>query len=181
MENAFNEYIKTINDFTEIEETEMNESKAQKKDELQEYVTICEKRLLQLQNQKRKVMEQYAEEEIAFDEYKSLLEILNEKHETMQVELDTARLELPTVQKMPDIFKEDIIANLQENWDYLNNKERMMFLQRFVKKITVNIEKKNPRNSIARISGIEFNLFSEAPTKNRGLIRQTISEMKHKR
>lgn len=95
-------------------------------------------------------MEQYAGEEISFDEYKDLLKILNDKQETLQIELKIARQDLPEVAETPDLSKEDIIANLQENWEYLNNNERMIFLQRFVKKLPITVEKENPRSSIVK-------------------------------
>ena len=110
----------------------------------------AKKKLLQLQNHKKKVMEQYAGEEISFDEYKDLLKILNDKQETLQIELKIARQDLPEVAETPDLSKEDIIANLQENWEYLNNNERMIFLQRFVKKLPITVEKENPRSSIVK-------------------------------
>ena len=180
VEQAFSEYIKTINDLSEIEETDIENNKTKKERELQEYANECEKKLLQFQNHKRKVMEQYAGEEISFDEYKNLLAILNEKHDTMQNELKTARLELPKVAETPDICKDDIISNMQENWEYLNNNERMMFLQRFIKKLSIKVEKENARSSIVHIEDIEYNLFSEAPTKkNTGLIRQKIGNMRN--
>jgi len=178
VEAAFSEYIKKIDNLTEIEETEIENNKTKKERELQEYAENCEKKLLQLQNHKRKVMEQYAGEEISFDEYKKLLKILNEKEETLQDELKNTRSKLPEVAETPDLCKEDIIENMQENWDLLDNNERMIFLQRFVKKLSIKVEKENATVSNVSIESIEYNLFSQVPTKkNTGLIRQKISNI----
>ena len=182
MEIAFNEYIKRMPNLTEIEESDIENNRAKKERELREYAADCENKLLQVQSQKRKVMEQYAGDEISFEEYKSLLKILNDKHETLQNELHTARSELTSIAEIPDLRKDDIMENLREHWDLLNNNERMIFLHRFVKRLIITVEKENAKSNIVKIEGIEFNLFSQVPTKkDKGLIRQKIGNIHHAR
>jgi len=182
VENAFVEYIKMINDFTEAEEMEIENDREKIEREMSEYVANCERDLLKLQNRRRKIMEQYASDEISFEEYKSLLEILNRKQKTLENERNNAQMELPEMQKTPDLCKGDIIADLQENWELLNNNERMMFLQRFVKKLIIQVEKEHAKSNTVKIEGLEFNLYSEMPKKmEKGLIRQKMGEIQRER
>ena len=55
------------------------------------------------------------------------------------------------------IKKEDIIKNLKENWTFLNNEEKRLFLIKFVDKIMIVNEMKNSRRGIAKITDIKFN------------------------
>ena len=75
-------------------------------------------------------MEQYVDEEISFEEYKEMLSVFSDKMEGLEQELERVQAELPAVKESPDIAHEDIIANIQENWEYLSNNERMMFFYR---------------------------------------------------
>jgi len=177
LEAAFSEYIKIINDFTEAENVEIDNDRAKKERELQEYIMECERKLDNLDIHKKRVTEQYVSQEVSFEQYKDMVAVFTDKIEALEQELDRARADLPTVKESPDISHDDIIKNLQENWDYLNNGERMTFLQRFVKKIMIKIEKvQGARMNTVRIEGLEFNAVSEPPTKGqkKGIVRSKL-------
>ena len=160
VEKAFAEYIEKINDFTNVDSIPLeDERKANKEREQLEYIAICENKLNNIQNRKKHVMEQYVNEEITFEEYREMLEMLNKKCETLEMELEKSNKEIlmKTKTNSCTISHEDIILNLKENWHYLDNKQRMMFLQRFIKKIVVTIEKERANSNVVRIEEVVFN------------------------
>ena len=161
VETAFIEYIRGLNDFSEIDSLEFDNDNAKKERELLEYAGECERKLEALYARKKAIMEQYVNEEISFAEYRNLLSTVEEKLEAMSGELQKAKAELPSESEVPDIDKNDIIANIKENWDYLNNAERMMFLQRFVKRMVIRVEKEKARSNIVKIEKIEFRSVSQ--------------------
>jgi len=157
VEKAFAEYIGQINDFASVQDIDVQiQLQASKKQEQLEYISSCENKLKSLQNRKKRVMEQYVNEDITFEEYRELLEVSNKKCEAMESEIQKLIAELPTEQDN-SISNEDIILNLKENWSFLNNKERMIFLQRFVRKIVMLVVKTGARSSILTIKEVEFN------------------------
>ena len=157
VEKAFTEYIEQVNDFTTPQNMHIQaQSQESKRQEQLEQISSCESKLKNLQNRKKRVMEQYVNEDITFEEYRELLEMSNKKCEAMESEIQKLTSELPAEHDNP-IFNEDIILNLKENWSYLNNKERMIFLQRFVRKIVMLVVKTGARSSILTIKEVEFN------------------------
>ena len=161
MEKAFVEYIEKINDFTELENIDFGgENKTNEEHEQREYISVCENKLNNLHARKKRVMEQYVNEEIAFEEYRELLDVLNERFEVLENELYKLNLEISDKEKEVEsesISKEDIILNLKENWSYFDNKEKMMFLQKFVKKIVILVEKERKNWNIVTIKKVIFN------------------------
>jgi site-specific DNA recombinase len=158
VEVAFVEHIKTINDFSEFDDVTIDNDRAKKEYELQEYIQECERKLDNLQAHKKRITEQYVGEEVTFEQYKEMLEVFGDKFESSEQELRKAKAELPDVKETPEISHGDIIANLQENWDFLSNNEKMAFLQRFVKKIVIKVDKEHgTRLNTVKIEGLEFN------------------------
>jgi len=156
VESAFEKYIEQIDDFKNICNVDIEtEQKSKKKQEQLEYIDICENKLIGLQSRKKRIMEQYVSEEISFEEYRNLLEISNTKCAALESEIQNLTAEI-SVEEDSAICHEDIITNLKENWSYLNNKERMIFLQRFIKKIVMVVEKERVRSNIAIIKKVEF-------------------------
>ena len=158
IEQEFCEYIKKINDFSEIENTEIEDDSTKKENELLKYITDCEKKLIDLQGRKKNIMEQYINIEITFEDYKTMTALLNEKYENQEIELQKIKSEISSTKEIPNILEEDIISNLKENWDYLNNNEKMTFLQRFIKKIVIDVEKGQKNLNTVNIKKLEFNL-----------------------
>ena len=155
VETAFVEYIQQINDFSNVQEINIsNEQKEKERQEHLDYIAVCENKLKNLHNGKKRVMEQYVSEEITFEEYRELLEISNKKHEKLESELQKLYSEIP--EEESSVSHDDIILSLKENWKYLNNKEKMIFLQRFVKKIVMLVEKGSTRLSVVKIKSVEF-------------------------
>ncbi|MDR1700025.1 MAG: recombinase family protein [Lachnoclostridium sp.] len=167
IETAFIDYIKNVNDFTEIESVNIENNSMQEEIELLDNITDCEKKISNLQDRKKQLMEQYVSEELEFEEYRNMLDIINEKYDTLNKELQRLNSKISIEEEKPNISQEDIISNLNENWEYLNSKEKMIFLRRFVNKIVISVEKERRNSSIATIKNIEFNLSREVPNKDK--------------
>ena len=163
VEHAFNEYIKKVDDFSglEIDGLTIEDESTKNKQELQEYITDCETKQAKVLSQKKRIVEQYAREELDFDSYKEILAVLNDDYENLEKELSRIKTKMPTITSTPKISREDIISSIMENWKYLNNTEKMVFLQRFMKKIVINVEKERWNFNKVKVDSIEFNLSNE--------------------
>ena len=178
MELAFEEYIKIVSDFADIDDLSIDNDIEKKKLELDEYIAICEKKMVDITERKKSIMQQYVSGETVFEEYKSLLHMVNERYDATEQELSQAKAELAALDNKPNLSNDDIIVNLKENWDYLNNGERMAFLQRFVKKIIVRIEKVQKRSCIAKIEEVDFNPAIMLPENAKNPIRVSLNEVR---
>ena len=156
LESAFCDYIKNIDNFEPNDHYLENDSD-KREQELLEYITDCEKKLSVLTEKKNKLMEQLVNDEIAFEDYKAILSIMNEKFNRLGGELARSKTEVSSCKEAPTVSRQDIILNLKENWDYLTDNERMMFLQRFVKRIVVSIDKAPKIGCVATIEKLDFN------------------------
>lgn len=157
MEHAFIEYIQKINDLTDTKNVNIEDATQKSEQELLGYIIDIEKKLTDLQNRKRQVMERYVNGEMEFEEYKSILKITNDKYDGLDSELQRKKAELPNITATSKILPKDIILNIQKNWDKLDNSERKMFLQRFIKRITITVEKESKTSSMVKINTVEFN------------------------
>ena len=86
-----------------------------------------------------------------------MVRILNEKCDSLELELENMKHSTQEEQKSDLLSKEDVIADLKGNWNYLSNSERMMFLQKFVKKIIITVKKYGATNCEAVVENILFN------------------------
>ena len=154
VEQAFSEYIEKMNTFTEAENADIPSDN--NIEEVSENIIDCQNKLNNFQKKKQQVLEQYINEEISFAEYKEMVKVVNEKCTSLELELKNIKSSTQGEQKK-EILKEDIILNLKENWNYLTNSERMIFLQKFVKKIEMTVIKESSKSSVAIIQKIEFN------------------------
>ena len=156
MESLFNEHVAQNIPTLKAENAEIkNKETADKKQVILDYIAECEKKLKTYEERKKQVMTQYMENSITFEEYKELLEISNEQYVALINEIEKSKAEIP-IEKENPITRADIITELTENWERLNNKERFIFLQRFVKKIVINAEMKSKRKGKVSITSVEF-------------------------
>ena len=155
-EEKFFEYIEKIADLSQDINFQRDDDVAETRmAELTDYVIKCENKLITQERQRKNVMEQYMNEEITFDEYKQLIDISNQKCSALESEIEKAKSQIGT-QPQNKFSDKDIILNIKENWQYLNNDERMIFLQKFVKKIVIDTTKTG-KWSTCEIIDVEFN------------------------
>jgi hypothetical protein len=182
VENAFIKYIENIDEFTPVDKVKIDDNAAKKEDELLKYIADLERKNNDLQNRKKKITERYVNGEIMFEEYKEMIVIFKEKREALEGELQRTKADISLGKETPNILPEDVILNLKENWENLNNNEKMIFLQRFVKKINIKVEKEHEKSNIVKIQGIEFNPISK-PIKEKQekkAIRKNLKIARHR-
>jgi len=156
VEKAFCEYIEKIDIFSEIENLNIESDKDIEKEKNSKNIISCQNKINNFQKKKQQILEQYVSEEMTFAEYKEMLKVLNEKCDVLELELENMK-SIISEKSEEIISKEDIILDIKENWTYLNNSEKMMFLQKFVKKIVMTVEKYNKNFCTAVIQSVEFN------------------------
>ncbi|MCL2397297.1 MAG: recombinase family protein, partial [Defluviitaleaceae bacterium] len=158
LERAFVEYIERINDFTEAESIELTEeNQDNKRREQLEYIAICESKLSNLRDRKKRIMQRHVNGEIEFEEYRELLDVLNERFEALESELSKLSLESAKEEEVDSTSHMDIILSLKESWSYFSNKEKLMFLQRFVGRMVIVVEKERRNWNIVSIKEVTFN------------------------
>ena len=158
MERAFIEYIKNIDDLTENKGINIEETAKAAEQEILKSIVDNEKKLNKLQDRKRKIMSIFVKGEIEFEEYKNMISLMNEEHEMLEKTLQLKKAELPNIATTPEIVPDDVVTNIRENWENLDNTERMIFLHRFIKKINITVEKEKANSNIVRVKNIEFQL-----------------------
>ena len=156
MEIAFCEYIKKIRNITEYRTGSTEEKAKNAQQEMLKNIVDCEKRMNDLQIRKNHVMQRLVQGGIEFDEYKNIVGAFNENYNILENDLQIKKAELASVTQTPAISPEDIIKNIKENWEELSNSERMIFLQRFIKKISITVERINGNTNTVKINDIEF-------------------------
>lgn len=135
METSFLKYLKRIENF----KVEASKLDLIKEDYHLEKDCFLKKRKL-LEKKKRETRELYLNNNIKGDEYQIILKKLNESLEHLNLKLKTMIKPKGKEIKFEDI--KNVINNIRLNWEYLTNKERKIFLERFVKKIIVKKEDK---------------------------------------
>ena len=153
IEKAFREYMKKISDLEPIGEIQIEYQQKEKQkiiDLLQSYSNKQDK----LKNKQNEILSLYVDGRIEFSEYRSIKGKIDKERTDIQKEID--KLSIPE-DEPTTIMKEDIILNFNENWDNLTDEERRKFLMKFVKRITVSMEKAtNNHHWIVTVDNVEF-------------------------
>ena len=134
IENAFLNYLDNIKDL-EFDKSILKKEKININNntlELQEQIDKL--------NKKRKNMtELFSTDEIDYETYKEIKSVVDSKFEVLNNELNSISKEIQEDLTNEDVIKE-VIVNLKNNFIHLNNHEKKMFLERFVKEIKVRKE-----------------------------------------
>ena len=147
VESAFREYIERYEDFEEDVKSDViiNELPEDTTSLKAEYETL----LMKLLKKEKDIMTLYIKEQINFDEYNQMLEIIrSEKNAYADKLIEFENTELLNI----EFKKEDIITNFKDNWDELTNLERMQFLQTYIQAIYV----KRDEDREIRVKKLEF-------------------------
>ena len=135
IENAFINYLDNIKDLEfdknilKKEKTDINNSTSELKDQINK-----------LNNKKKETIKLFATDEIDYNAFNEIKNVIDEKIEVLNNELnsfnkDNNQEDLTNV----EVIKE-IVINLKNNFLHLNNHEKKMFLERFIKEIKVRKE-----------------------------------------
>ncbi len=155
VETAFMDYIEQIEDFSAINEIQLEENR-KAKDNNSKLIKKLNNQLKNLENKEKEILSSYVDNNLNFDRYIQLKDYIeDEKCKICKQLEEVSAIEEDTEEII--IKKEDIIKNLKENWTFLNNEEKRLFLIKFVDKIMIINEMKNSRRGIAKITDIKFN------------------------
>ena len=154
LETAFREYIDRIDPFSAGDKLELQRQE-QEKQRNQQLLQTYQEKLRQLERKEKEIMQHYVGDIIDFDAYRAMKKQIEDDRAIVQAEI--AKLEVPD-EKEPEIKKEDVIADLKQNWDALTNSERRQFLIRYIKAIcAVNEIPAGKTHGTVRIEKIEYN------------------------
>lgn len=155
VETAFMDYIEQIEDFSAINEIQLEENRKAKDNNIK-LIEKLNNQLKNLENKEKEILSSYVDNNLNFDRYIQLKDYIeDEKYKICKQLEEVSAIEEDTEEMI--IKKEDIIKNLKENWMFLNNEEKRLFLIKFVDKIMIINEMKNSRRGIAKITDIKFN------------------------
>jgi site-specific DNA recombinase len=146
MEQAFEEYIGQIADFTETDvETDAPPDNSAE-------IAIITSELKQIEKKTEEIMNLFVSNNIDFNTYQGMVRLSSGRHGELKSRLDF----LQNVQQSTaaSYTKADIVTNLRENWSVLDNDQRQQFVQKFIRKIVVH----SNRRAVV-IDGVEFNEF----------------------
>lgn len=150
MEKAFLEYLNTLKDMKPDKSIFQKEKEIVKSQKIKQE---CQKKINKLDEKKKTIRNQFINDLINIDEYRIMVEELNNQQKILYekiTEIDD------TVEEEKETYTYDdikyLITNIKLNWEYLTNKERQLFLERFVEQIKVY---KNKEDKII-INNVEF-------------------------
>lgn len=156
VEKAFQTYIANIENFSEIENTDTNDAQ-DALDNTTELETIAAE-IAQIERKANEVMVLFMENQIEFDAYQQMVKHGSEKREELTARLNL--LENLEASRESRYSKQEILANIRENWQELDNEHRLQFVQKFIKKIVIHKEPSpDVKFGIAIVDNIEFNEF----------------------
>ena len=153
---AFENYIANVENFTEIENVDLtdNRNHADQNKELNSIIAEIE----QIQRKASEVMDLFMAHKIDFDTYQQMVKRGNGRREELEARL--ALLQNLQASRESRHSKQEIVENLRENWQMLNEEQRLQFFQKFVKNMVVRKEEStNARYGIVVVDGLDFNEY----------------------
>lgn len=153
LEIAFREYVSEIADFEGNTSIRFYE-KEQKKKESAKLIAVYEGKLQKVESKMREALDNYVSNVFNVEEYREVKRQLDNNSRTICNELERLKIEVENVGEN----SVEIARSLHENWDTLSNKDKRMFLMRFVEKIIVENEKlgEGNLNKKIKIFDIDF-------------------------
>ena len=98
-------------------------------------------------------MDLFMLDNITHEQLKYMTKELDEKINILKQEISSLELALTPKEK---INKQEISKTIKEHWQYLSNRERLEFLNNFVKEITIVNRNKDKKNGKPEILNVKF-------------------------
>jgi site-specific DNA recombinase len=156
IEAAFEAYIANIENFTELDAVDINAA-SEAPDHSKEIVSISGE-LEQIERKASEVLDLFMTSKVDFDTFQQMVKRGNDRKAQLEARLNILQNVEASIESRQS--RQEIVANLRENWGQLNNEQRLQFLQKFVKKMVVRKETiPGERYGIAVIDEIVFNEF----------------------
>jgi len=134
LEDSFLKYLDNIRDFKFNKKILMKEDKLNEKE-----VNKIKQEIDKLSRKKIDVTELFSIDEIDYETFKNIKDVVDSKISILNKELELMDNKEDLIETNEELIKE-IIVNLKSNFIKLNNHEKKMFLERFVKEIRVKKE-----------------------------------------
>lgn len=152
LEIAFQEYIGNILDFDVVDQITLKKQESHRQNNI-ELIQGYQSKYRKLENKEKEVINLYVDNILSFEEYRKMKKQIDDERTSITVELK--KLEMP--EEETSLNKEEIVANLKENWQHLNDNERSQFLLKFVRKIIIDSEKTQGEHFVTiKIVNVEF-------------------------
>ena len=145
MEEAFLKYLDTIEDF------EFNDEVLDEKCESieEEDIKKIEEEISKLKRKQYETTELFSSDDIDYDTFKQIKNVIDKKLEILYTELDNFKSNIEPNKSLNIDKIKQIIVNLKSNFISLSNREKKMFLERFVK--FIEVEKINDEVIIKKV------------------------------
>lgn len=132
IENAFLNYLDNIKDL------EFDKSILKKeKDNIDNNTLELQEQIDKLNNKKKETLKLFTTDEIDYETFNEIKNVINEKLEVLNNELNSSNKEKDFEESTNVEVIKEIVVNLKNNFLHLDNHEKKMFLERFVKEIKV--------------------------------------------
>lgn len=134
LENAFLEYLDTLGD---IEPTAEIMHQQKKISDIAEKRKKIEFKIDRLENKKKSIRQKFIDDLIQIEDYQTLTNEINDQQEVFKLELD--KIEMPVEDRIAYKYDDikQVVGNIKLNWENLNDKEKMSFLEQFINEIKV--------------------------------------------
>ena len=154
-EAAFMDYINNIEDLDIADEVEIKNdtpTSISKNDTLiKEYSEMLNK----LNKREKDVIRLYVEEKLDYNDYSTMIQMIKSDKKSCSKKL--TELENITEHENVQLTKENIILNINENWELLTQKERLNFLRNNVERIVIlNHPQKGKAEGKVKIERVDF-------------------------
>ena len=136
IENAFINYLENIKDL----EFDKSILKKEKKIIENNDTLDLQEQTRKLNKKKKDMTELFSTDEIDYDTFKEVKSVIDSKLEVLNNELDKINKYSNEEDLINEEVIKEVIVNLKNNFIHLNNHEKKMFLERFVKEIKVRKE-----------------------------------------
>lgn len=136
IENAFINYLENIKDLEFDKRILKKEKKVIENNDALDLQEQIEK----LNKKKKDMAELFSTDEIDYDTFKEVKSVIDSKLEVLNNELDKINKYSNEEDLTNEEIIKEVIVNLKNNFMHLNNHEKKMFLERFVKEIKVRKE-----------------------------------------
>lgn len=132
IENTFLNYLDNIKDL------EFDKSILRKeKDNTDNNTLELQEQIDKLNNKKKETLKLFTTDEIDYETFNEIKNVINEKLEALKNELNSSNKEKDFEDSTNVEAIKEIVVNLKNNFLHLDNHEKKMFLERFVKEIKV--------------------------------------------
>ena len=139
-EKAFLEYLQNIEDF--ICDQDIFNKVQPKLNDNEAIIQDLEKKLKRYEIKRKDLRSSFVNDIIEIEEYKEITETINEEINSLKSKLDDYKRKIEFEKEKKLTYEEikNIIGNMKLNWKYLTDKEKQVFLERFVEDIEVDKE-----------------------------------------